>query len=187
MQPLSPRTVEEFCAHCNQAYEAWLFHRQMFDDNPRRQELWRSFAGGVLARIRDMSHEYVLLQIAKLHDPEGFGKRKNLSIEYIIKSGRWSAPARADLIEIQHQLNRFAEKLKLVRRWTLAHNDVETILAGSVLGEFSQGEDLNYFEELQKLANVIHTEASGNIFTFNDSVTNDVAAFLDMLRVKGGT
>jgi hypothetical protein len=60
MSALSSLVATEFCKLCNWAYECWLNHRELFDDNPRASVLQQSHAGPELERLSIISHEYVL-------------------------------------------------------------------------------------------------------------------------------
>jgi hypothetical protein len=68
MTALSPHVAIEFCKLCDWAYQVWLNHRELFAENPRGAELQQSMAADALLRLSKISHEYTLLQIAKLHD-----------------------------------------------------------------------------------------------------------------------
>ena len=182
MPALSPSVVIEFCKLCGWAYEAWLNHRTLFDDNVRASELQKSLAGETLARLSVISQEYSLLQIAKLHDRAVVGGKTTLSLEYVITYGAWNLAIRKQLNTLETQLNAFASQLRDARNKVLSHNDLSSIVAGATLGSFIKGEDDAYFRTLQEFVNIIHDEVIGGLWPFDDLVKNDVAAFLTVLR-----
>ena len=83
MPALSHQVVIEFCKLCDWAYQVWLNHRELFDDNPRSAELQKSMAADAFLRLSKISHEYTLLQIAKLHDRAVIAGEVTLGIEYV--------------------------------------------------------------------------------------------------------
>lgn len=135
-----------------------------------------------LARLRTISHEYTLLQIAKLHDPVVVAGQVTLGIEYIVKYGAWDAATSATISQLAERLNEFARGLRTVRNKALSHNDLAAVLSGATLGEFDKDEDIQYFATLQQFVDVVHGEAIGCPWPFDDLVKNDVAALMAMIK-----
>jgi hypothetical protein len=181
MPALSPFVIIEFCKLCGWAYESWLNHRELFDDNPRALELQKSVAGDALDRLSVISQEYSLLQIAKLHDRAVVSGKITLSLEYVMTYGAWSPTVRKKLEALEANLSAFASQLRDVRNKSLSHNDLASIVAGATLGTFAKGEDEAYFRALQEFANIVHDQVGGP-WPFNDLVKNDIAAFLAVLK-----
>ena len=182
MPALSCRVVEEFCKLCDWSFQVWLNHRELFDDNPRASELQNSMGAEALSRLRIISHEYTLHQIAKLHDRAVVSSEVTLGVEYVVKYGGWDQPVLAKLTELANQLNQFARGLRALRNRALSHNDLAAILSSSVLGEFDKDEDIKYFKTLQEFVNVIHEEVIGGPAPFDDLVRNDVAALMAIIK-----
>jgi hypothetical protein len=180
----SVQVTLEFCKLCDWAYQAWLNHREMFDDNPRAEELQKSMGADALARLRTVSHEYILLQIAKLHDPVVVAGQVTLGIEYMVKYGAWSAETAAKLDQLTEKLDGFAKNLRTVRNKALSHNDLAAILSGATLGEFKRDEDIQYFATLQEFVDVVHAEVIGGRCPFDDLVKNDVVALMAMVKPR---
>jgi hypothetical protein len=174
--------VVEFCKLCGWAYETWLNHRELFDDNARADKLWQSWAGDTLARLSVISQEYSLLQVAKLHDSAVVSGKITLSIDYVVNYGAWSAPVRSRLEALQIKLNGFGSQLRNARNKSLSHNDLAAVVSGAPLGAFAKGEDEAYFQTLQELVNIVHGEVVGGPWPFDSLVKNDVAAFLAVLN-----
>lgn len=182
MPALSIQLVKEFCKLCNWAYEVWLNHRCLFDDNPLAKELQQSLAAEALYRLHAISHEYCLLQVTKLHDNAVVSGEVTLGIDYIIKYGGWEPSTLNRLKELSKNLDNFAKNLRKVRNKLLSHNDLAAVLSGGSLGEFEEGHDIQYFSELQNFVNLIHDEVVGGPFPFNNLVENDVVALMSIIR-----
>jgi len=103
MPALSSRVIVEFCKLCDWAHQVWLNHRELFDDNPRAAELQKSMGGDALARLNTISHEYTLLQIAKLHDRAVVAGEVTLGVEYVVKYGGWDQPTQAKINDLAAQ------------------------------------------------------------------------------------
>jgi AbiU2 len=180
MDPVSQDVALKFCQLCDWAYETWVTHRLLFDDNnaPERN------IGKAVAftnRLSAITQEYCLQQIAKLHDPAVQGKSLNLTIDYIVRFGDWGEQ-RHNVEEIHANLQDLWERLKLARNKTLAHNDLESVMADAVIGAFPEGADDNYFDTLQTLVNEVHQKWLGAPYPFNDLAGNDTQEFLLLLE-----
>lgn len=178
MTALSPRIVTEFCRLCGWAYEAWLNHRELFDDNPRATELRDSHVGHAFARLSIVSQEYSLLQVVKLHDYAVVAGKVTLSIDYVLTYGGWSDPILQKLKALAERLEGFAAPLRSARNKVLSHNDLASVLSESQLGAFEKDADIAYFETLQEFVNVVHEEVIGGPWPFNDMVKTDIADLL---------
>lgn len=182
MPALSPSVTNEFCKLCGWAFETWLNHRALFDCNQRSAELQKSLASDTLFRLSVISQEYSLLQIAKLHDKAIIGGNITLSIEYVVNYGGWSPTTKTHLESLQRKLELFAAGIRGARNKSLSHNDLSSIVSGATLGSFAEGEDVEYFKNLQEFVDLVHDEVIGGPWPFDDLVNNDVAAFLTMLK-----
>jgi hypothetical protein len=182
MPALSASVVEEFCKLCGWTYEAWLNHRELFDQNSREDELQKSWAGDALARLSVISQEYALLQVVKLHDRAVVNGNVTLGIDYIVTYGGWSDSVRAHLDALANELKDFALQLRDARNKSLSHNDLATIVAGAPLGAFANGADDEYFKVLQEFVNTVYEQVIGGPWPFNDLVKNDAAAFLVTIK-----
>lgn len=180
MTPISPDVATKFCELCNWAYECWVTHRRLFDDNPKTE----TTIGRVkyfTARLSIITQEYSLLQICKLHDPALQRASVNITIDYIVRFGDWGLDA--DKINgYALRLSQLFEKLKSARNKILAHNDLEAIMEASVLGEFHIGLDYEYFYVLQELVNAVHEKWVEGPYPFNDLAGADVEEFLHALE-----
>lgn len=178
----SPLVVNEFCKLCDWAFQAWLTHRELFDENPNAAQLQASRGADALARLSIITQEYALLQIVKLHDSAVVAGSVTLGIDYMVIYGGWSSTTLASLSALSQRLNQFATDLRSTRNKVLSHNDLGAIAGGHTLGSFAPGADVKYFEDLQEFANLVHNEVVGGPFPFDDLVKNDVVAFLSIIK-----
>ena len=179
---LSASDVVNFCALCDKAHEYWLNHLELFDNNPRADELMQSIARPEWVRLRTISHEYSLLQLVKLHDKAAMNGNNNLGIRYVLAYVGWSGSVRSSLEKLKENLDRFADQLLDARNKILSHNDLTTISEDAALGAFADGEDEKYFKALQELVDLVHGEVIGGPYPFSSSVKNDIAFFLRTIK-----
>lgn len=182
MPALSPLVVEEFCKLCDWAFQTWLIHRELFDENPDAAQLQASHGAEALSLLSVITQEYALHQIAKLHDSTVVAGNVTLGIDYMVKYGGWSSTTQASLSALAQRLSQFATGLRSARNKALSHNDLAAIVAGQALGSFTPGEDIKYFEDLQEFVNLVHEEVIGGPFPFDDLVKNDVIGLLSIIK-----
>jgi len=181
MQTLTPQIIKEFCSQCDWAYQTWLFRETLFKDNPFSTELRKSNAGASLKLLNTVTHEYSMLQIMKLHDPDKTGTHYNLSINYILNNGAWPESIVSKLKGLVVRLDEFATHLRPARHKILSHSDLDTILNHITLGSFPEGSDVQYFEDLHDFANTVHREICGEPYVFDDLVTTDANDFIKVM------
>jgi len=180
MNAISKDTALKFCELCNWAYESWLTHRRLFDDNRNTDETIGK-AKYFTSRLSIITQEYTLLQICKLHDPAIQKNSLNNNIDYIVRFGDWG-PDAAHIQKLASQLDELFEKLKSVRNKVLAHHDLDALMSSATLGEFPKGLDDRYFSVLQELVNAVHTKWIDGPYPFNDLAGPDVDEFLSILE-----
>ena len=179
MDTLSPGIIEKFCKICNWSYESWVTYRTTFDDNPNIEKLRTSECSEYFTRLRDIMHEYTLLQLMKLHDPVVMGNSINLTLEYVINYGGWDQKTVLELKSLLNTLNRLMpikEYIKPARNKVLCHNELKAIIDNLPLGKFDEGKDVEYFDTLQKFVNLIY----GEPYPFNDLAKNDGKIFCNL-------
>ena len=180
MDPISKDTALKFCEICNWAYETWVTHKSLFEENEAPNNNIGK-AAYFTSRLSRITQEYCLQQIAKLHDPAIQGNSLNLTIDYMIRFGEWAE--RAELIEeIRGKLLGLWDRLKVARNKALAHNDLETLMANTTLGSFPEGADNEYFDALQDFVNEVHEKWVGGLYPLNDLAKADVEEFLAVLE-----
>jgi hypothetical protein len=180
MEAITEDVAVKFCERCDWAYETWVTHKFLFDENKTPEnDVGKSVY--LTNRLSIITQEYCLQQIGKLHDPAKHGKSRNLSIDYMVQHGDWGERT-DDIKKIQDKLSVLWDHLKPARHKALAHNDLETLMADTVLGSFPEGIDEQYFGALQELVNEVHEKWSGEPFPFDDLAKADVFEFLSLLQ-----
>ena len=182
MSTLSSDIIEEFCKLCNWAYESWVTYRTTFDDNPNIEKLRTSECSEYFTRLRDIMHEYTLLQLMKLHDPAVMKNGINLTLEYVINYGGWDQQTILELQNLLNTLNRLMPIKKSItpaRNKVLCHNDLKAIIDNSPIGEFDKDKDVEYFDTLQKFVNLIY----GEHYPFNTLAKIDADVFCNLFAI----
>lgn len=180
MNPISPDVAKEFCELCNWAYECWVTHKRLFDEN-QKTETTIAKAKYFTSRLSVITQEYSLLQICKLHDSAIQGGAVNITIDYIVRFGDWGADTKK-INQHALRLTALLDKLKSARNKLLAHNDLEAIMGATALGGFPEGLDNEYFAALQEFANTVHGKWLGGPYSFNDLAGADVEEVLHVLE-----
>jgi hypothetical protein len=139
------------------------------------EQLRQSEYGALLGRLSEITADYAILQLAKLHDR---ARGKNLSLEYIIENGGWDNEAASALRQLELQLDTFYQQIKPARHKILAHSDLATIQNKQPLGAFEKDADQEYFAALRKFISVVQ----GRPFEFGAFAANDATTFVDGLQ-----
>lgn len=180
MNPISPDVAKQFCELCNWAYECWVTHKRLFDENVKT-ETTIARAKSFTSRLSIITLEYSLLQICKLHDPAIQKIAINITIDYVVRFGDWGAET-SKIKEHARRLGVLFDELKSARNKLLAHNDLEAIMDAAVLGGFPEELDDEYFAVLQELVNAVHEKWLDGPYPFNDLAGADVEEFLHVLE-----
>jgi len=190
---LSNVISNEFCKLCIWAYTVWVIHRVLQDNlDPNLPK--RSRCPYVIHDLSIITHDYVLLQIAKLHDkavprPDNI----NLSIDYVICFGGWDGGTKKKLKELENKLLKLKKRILPARNKIISHNDLETILntttdgyfSKDVDGSFPKDKDIEYFDNLQKFVDIIHDKVIGGPYPLQDNMLrNDTMILADILMGK---
>ena len=158
------KELRAFCDLCGWVYECWTVHHALFEDMPDRildesntseEEFLETPYRSCLKRLNTISREYLLLQIAKLHDPSSQSGGQNLSIDHFVKQEFWSDEERGLVQNLVSKMDSFYEHIRPVRNKVLAHNDRSVYAENSILDGFPQGEDEKYFRDLGVLCTMI--------------------------------
>jgi hypothetical protein len=140
----------------------WTLRRALFDSNRRKRTLDRGPHTYFLAHLQTILTEYLILQIAKLHDPAVVSGRVSLTLDYLVEYGGWESRTRASLIRIKRTLDKFGTIMKLPRNKLVAHNDLSVVMQADAVGGFKVGADVNYFRALQRLMKRAYVGATGD-------------------------
>lgn len=180
MQLTHRQAVELFCEQANWAYECWVTHKKLFDENSDSEKTL-SKAIYFFCRLSVITQEYSILQICKLHDPASSGGKCNISILYMIEK---FGPDLPELKKIKEKMDAFYCIVKNPRNKLLAHNDGRSLALGESMGAFEEGLDEEYFDNLKKFADLVSRKYLSTPFVYNDLSVADVCEFLEVLRNK---
>lgn len=170
------------------AHELWQTRKYLFDNKSNLPVFQQPHYEHFFLRLSVILQEYWMQQVAKLHDPAGRPGQYNLSLDYMIECGDWDGGTKAQLIELRDKMLPFAAKMKTPRNKLLAHNDLATILSAAEYGAFDEGADVEYFQRLKALAEIVVSAVLGDHFDYDTAVFADVALFVkafDRGRIGG--
>ena len=171
--------VQAFCDHCQWIYECWLTHSHVFECLPARLydewsvpvgEFVETSVGRCIDRLNEISQQYSILQIAKLHDPAHQGANENLSIDFFVRQSVWTKKEKSAIVAIATELDVFYQKIRDARNKRLAHNDRSALLSDLPLGSFQEGEDEIYFGALGRLCEKIWNKFSNKSGPYGNRV-----------------
>ena len=162
--PAAEIDAQAFCDLCQWVYECWLTHSHLFEPLPALLEEERNIPvgefletpiGRCMGRLNEISQQYSILQIAKLHDPARQGRNENLSIDFFVRQELWSEEEMPVIAGIACELDDLYRKIHDVRNKILTHNDRTAFADDESLGNFPQGDDEMYFDALGRLCTLI--------------------------------
>jgi hypothetical protein len=166
MLPTKPKTalsrtvLDKLWDQCNWAHEVWTLRRALIDDNRRRQTLQRGPYFFFVITAGNALHEYVLQQMAKLHDPAG-GRRVSLTLEFAVEYGGWDAVTLRKLKTLKSRLDALDKQIRPARNQLISHNDLGALLGDVPLGAFKAGADKRYFKTLFMFMSTAYECATG--------------------------
>ena len=165
VSPATTKNAKAFCGLCQRIYDYWITHYHLSERLPERLQQERNITeeefaqrpyGQCLQLLTEISQPYIILEIAKLHDPARQGSNENLSINFFVNQKEfWSEEEELIIKDIVSELDDFYKFIKEARNKILAHNDLSVYENNQPLGGFPQGEDKNYFRALGRLCSII--------------------------------
>ena len=179
--PATQSDAQAFCDLCQWVYECWITHSHLFDRLPEHiheernvkfEEFLETAYGRCLDRLNEISRQYVILQIAKLHDParQRGNENENLSIGFFVEQEFWSDEETSTIRGISLELDNLYKQIKDVRNKILAHNDRSVYAMDLPLGSFPEGQDEGYFLALGQLCSMIWNKFSKKTSPYGDRV-----------------
>jgi hypothetical protein len=129
--------------------------------------------------------DYFLLEVAKLTDPctspvRNGERRENFTVANLIDTVEWPSYCLKEIMKLYDDVIAFRKYIIPARNSLLAHYDKITVMAKEPLGGFPEGEDDRLMEVLEKLCNVLHEAAFGEIL--GDMVPNHHGDVCDLKR-----
>lgn len=175
--------VKEFFKICDWLFQTHQLRKYLFDENPDENLLKDPMHEHFFYRIKEITQESWLHQLAKLHDPAVQGGNINLSVDYIIEFGGWDVKCLNELSTFKKKMLELYTPIKTARNKLLSHNDLKTIIGGKEFyGEFDQGADEKYFETLGEFCDLVSQKTLQLPFVYDDLVKNDVEVFMSQFK-----
>jgi hypothetical protein len=172
--------AESFSNTCISAYESWQMYKIMCGYSIEdRSGIWTRF-GAIL-------HRYLILQIAKINDPEKHGKDYNLSLEYFV--GYVNKPSyKSSYKKFREDNKNFIKAIDIARHKVVAHLDLKVYTSNSVAGAFSAGLDEKYFSSLHRIISEGYKELGKDFFPdWPEFIVDDTKTFMNkLLKAFGG-
>lgn len=155
-QERNKQIVEAFCYECLWAWIVYDQYKKLFEKGEPRLNLLSRVALTFFKDLNTVLKHYLLLQICKLTDPAKSCGNKNLSINHIVECLPWPDDIKKQLGSLAKELDAFREDIKSARDKIFSHNDLKTFIENRNLGEFSEGAEKTFWENLQKFVNIIY-------------------------------
>ncbi|MFC1592793.1 hypothetical protein ACFL4C_02135 [Candidatus Omnitrophota bacterium] len=135
--------AKSFSNVCISAYECWKMHKIMCEyEIDDKSDVW--------GRFGTISHHYLILQIAKINDPEKHGKDYNYSLAYFVACVNKASYTGSYNIFLEDN-KEFIEANNKARVKVVAHCDLKVFQSADVVGAFPVGLDENYFSSLHEI------------------------------------
>jgi hypothetical protein len=126
-------------------------------------------------------HRYLILQIAKINDPEKHGKDYNLSLKYFVSYVN-KPSYKSSYEEFREDNKDFIKAIDIARHKVVAHLDLKVYTANSVVGAFSAGLDEKYFDSLHKIISEGYKELGLRFFPeWPEFIIGDTKIFMNKL------
>lgn len=166
--------VKSFSNLCISAYECWQMYRVMYEYNLED-------GSGIWARFGAILYRYLILQIAKINDPEKHGKGYNLSLEYFVSYVN-KPSYKSSYERFQADNVDFIKAINVARNKVVAHPDLEVYTSGKAVGGFSEGLDKEYFDSLHRIVSEGYEELGlGSFAEWPEFIIDDTKLFMDKM------
>ena len=156
--PRDPASIlEDFCDICTEARSDYGLYKSLFESDPRNVKLFTSIAPLCFWELRRILAQNVLLQICKITDPAGTGKKTNLTTNFVLEKISWPAPVADKLRHFNDRLLKFRTHIEPARSRRIAHTDLTAQIERlENLGTFPAGADVQFFLDLQTFIDIAY-------------------------------
>lgn len=170
-----------FCRLAGHVISVWEVQAQLSECWQSGDTLSSPRFGGFFSNLNDMIIDGWFLSVARLHDPARTNGDPNLSVNFLLEHPELASCTKSRLEQLTPQMETFATFVRQPRNKLLAHNDLKSMVSISNLGEFPQGRDCEYIENLRGFAGVISQDVLNEPFVYG-LAANDVVAVVSVLR-----
>ena len=151
------KLLHEFYNICVEARCDFDLYRSMYENNPQQTELCVNYAPYFFNDLNRIIIRMLVLQICRITDPTGSGKKANLTTNYILHNLQWPSGVQQQLAHLNGLLMTFRAKLEPARSKRIAHTDLHSqVSQRDPMGRFDKGEDAKFFADLQSFYDVAY-------------------------------
>lgn len=136
----------------------WRHYQIFYEEGDLRRTMLHQIAPIFFGDLNLMLIEHLVLQICKLTDPEGTAARKNLTIDYLVNNGDFSAaPADRDrAVILRDRIHLFRMAILPARNKLISHLDLSSVMAGSPLGAADEKAWSQFWDDLDELLDLLN-------------------------------
>ena len=166
-----PEVIKQFCDQCYSIRALYKEYIYLYEsDNKERLDLLDKTARDFFRELQRILIDRILLNICKITDNASFGKKDNLTIEYILKKIKQDTNGNLGLDELSKEIHTFRKYIVDARHKIIVHSDFETITSNKILGSFSKTDNDKFWKNLQEFVNKIHNHYFKSPFILDDVV-----------------
>ena len=167
------KIVKRFCDQCCWIKIVYNEYCILYESGKIvRLDLLNKIAQNFFHDLQHILIDYLFLNICKLTDPAGCGKKKNLTVKYILEQVDPQVQNELGLEELSGKIHQFRDYIVNARRKLIAHLDVDTIFSKEKVGAFPKSAHEQFWADLQEFVNRIHRHYLDGIFPL-DAVNTD--------------
>ena len=151
--------VSAFCVHADWIVAIFSMYAEIyyFDDTlqliDKENEHWYHLNARAIIQC-------ILMEFAKVTDPKDSGvDKENLSVNFMVDSIDWPGGIAQRLDDLRLRMNKFSEYIVSARHKMLAHLAVEAAKSRKRYGEFPEGKDRKFVQNLREFCKIAY-EAS---------------------------
>lgn len=157
------RSVDHFCRDVLDLKIKHDIYKELFEDSTA-QELMEQTAHQLFLDIQKVLHSHLILEFAKITDPSKSGKYEKCTVSNIINrnANMLEKDISEYLCKLNSKINAFHDYILPARHKLIAHNDRNTRISNTILGEFPEGEDDRLIDALEEIASIMHRACFGD-------------------------
>jgi hypothetical protein len=184
---VSPSEVNAVTHYGVYLRSVWCHYQILYEESDLRRRMLHRIAPIFFRDLNLILIEHLVLQICKLTDPEGSGTRKNLTIDYLVNNGNFSAaPADQDrAIILRDRIHLFRTAILPARNKLISHLDLSTVMAGSPLGAADEQAWSQFWDDLDELVDLLNrhfADPPGPFRVKNVAMISDADSAVKALR-----
>ena len=157
--------IKQFCDNIFWLKQLKHIHYELFDDTISQFLLERT-AHTFFLNLNKIIIDYFILEAAKLTDPATSmgGRFENFTLANLIETVEWPPGCLQEIERLNETVRSFRQYIKPARDRLLAHYDKPTVINGYSLGAFPEGKDQEFLDALEKICDLMHNAAFGEIY-----------------------